>query len=218
MMVRVAALGVVALLLVWRTGCSDGNRRVASGEAGTSSGISDDFQQLAANRAAEVPGAPLTDLPATFTDQDGRTRHLAELRGRPWVASAIYTRCVSVCPRIVEELHALEKERAWAADTSWRGVLFSLDPAFDRPPVLREFVAARGIDTARWTVLVPDSASLEPLARALGLLARDDPDGGIAHTAVFAMVGADGRIADRRVGLTLPSGGLAAAWKRRPAH
>ena len=30
MLFRVAALGVVALLLVWRTGCSNGSRRVAS--------------------------------------------------------------------------------------------------------------------------------------------------------------------------------------------
>lgn len=224
MAISLAVFGVLAALLAWRTGCG-GERRAASGvpsgvesgEAGQSSGIAEDLQQRAANRAGEVPETPLTDLAVTFEDQDGRVRRLSEFRGRQWVASAIYTRCVTVCPRIVEELRALEKDPMWAADTSWKGVLFSLDPAFDRPPVLRAFAAAHGLDPARWTLLVPDSASLGPTVRALGLLARDDPGGGIAHTAVFTMVGADGRIADRRVGFILPAGGLALAWRRHPS-
>jgi protein SCO1/2 len=218
MAIWLAVTGVIALLLVWRAGCVDGDRRVASGAAGTSSGYSEDAQERTANRAAEIPGSSLVDLPATFVDQDGHERHLAEFRGRLWVASAIYTRCVTVCPRVVEELRELERSHEWAADTSWHGVLFSLDPTYDQPSVLRAFAATRRLDDARWTLLVPDSASLEPLARALGLLAEADPAGGIAHTAVFALVGRDGRIADRRVGIALPRGGLAVAWQRPSAH
>ena len=127
------------------------------------------------------------------------------------MASAIYTRCVTVCPRVVEELRALD--RAWSADTSCRFVLFSLDPAHDRPEALRAFAEARGLQSPRWTLLVPDSATLGPLAQALGLLARSDPAGGIAHTAVYARVGRDGAILDRRVGVSLPRGGLAELWK-----
>jgi len=219
-----AAIGALAVFLAWRAGCGDRGHgaltgsEVASGIAGTSSGEVRDLQARAANRAAEVPGSPITDLPGTFTDQDGRARHLSELRGRRWITSAVYTRCVTVCPRVVEELRGLEKDPAWAADTSWKGVLFSLDPAYDQPSVLRAFAAARGLDRARWTLLAPDSASLGPLTRALGLLSRNDPEGGIAHTAVFATVGADGRITDRRVGFELPAGGLAALWKRPPVQ
>jgi protein SCO1/2 len=208
-MIRLAAIGVLALVLVWRMGCADPN--VQRGEAGLSSGTID-TQELAADMAAPLPEGSLTDLAGTFHDQDGRERRLAEFRGRPFVASAVYTRCVTVCPRVVEELSRLE--RAWRADTSWRGVLFSLDPAYDRPEVLRAFAAEHGLSPARWTLLVPDSASLAPLAQALGLLVTPDPAGGIAHTAVFAKVGADGRITDRRTGVSLPQGGLAAAWKR----
>jgi protein SCO1 len=209
---RLAALGVLALVLAWRLGCSGpiGER----GEAGLSSGTID-TQELAADLAAPVPAGSLTDLAGTFHDQDGRARTLAEFRGRPWVTSAVYTRCVTVCPRVVEDLRQLE--RAWRADTSWRGVLFSLDPAYDSPEVLRAFAAERGLSPARWTLLVPDSATLVPLARALGLLVTPDPEAGIAHTAVFAQVGADGRILDRRTGLSLPKGRLAKAWKRPAA-
>lgn len=211
---RLLLMGALALLIVWRFGCADGN--VEHGEAGSSSGYAPDAQESAAGAAGAMSGGSLVDVPGTFHDQDGVAHRLADFRGRPLVASAIYTRCVTVCPRVIEELRALEQ--AWRADTTWRGLLFSLDPLYDRPEILRAFAAARGLSSARWTLLVPDSAALDTLASRLGLLARDDPAGGIAHTAVFARVDESGRITDRRTGLSLPKGGLAAAWKRPAAH
>ena len=206
--IRLALMGVLALLLVWRTGCSEGRER---GSAGVSSGGMGDGEEVAASVAAPVPGGSLTDVVGEFVDAQGRPATLADFRGRRWVASAIYTRCGTVCPRVVNDLRLLEQ--AWRADTTWGIVLFSLDPAHDRPEVLRAFAEARGLAAPRWTLVVPDSATLEPLARTLGLIARPDAAGGIAHSAVFAYVDADGRILDRRVGLSLPKGGLAQVWK-----
>ena len=214
MAIRLALMGVLALVLVWYAGLSDrgSGARIERGSAGLSSGGMSDGEHEAAGEALPVPGGSLADVPGEFLDADGHSRRLHTLRGRRWVASAIYTRCATVCPRVVEDLRALE--RAWAADTTWGIVLFSLDPAHDRPQVLRAFAAARGLAAPRWTLVVPDSAALEQLARTLGLIARADAAGGIAHSAVFAYVDADGRILDRRVGLSLPRGGLARAWRR----
>ena len=41
-----------------------------------------------------------------------------------------------------------------------RYVLFSLDPAYDTPRVLRAFAAAHALPAPRWTLLRPDTASL----------------------------------------------------------
>jgi protein SCO1 len=207
---RFLLLATIVLIFVGPVGCSGGN--VEHGEAGSSSGYAPDAQELAAGEASAMAGGSLADVPGTFTDQDGATHRLSDFRGRPLVASAIYTRCVTVCPRVVEELRALE--HAWRADTTWHGVLFSLDPTYDRPPILHAFAAERGLSPSRWTLLVPDSAALDTLARTLGLFARDDPSGGIAHTALFARVDEAGQITDRRTGISLPRGGLAAVWKR----
>ncbi len=215
MAIRLALMGGLAVALVWRAGCagSPGGALLAErGTAGVSSGIAPDEQEVTASQTAPWSGGSLAAVEGTLLDASGRVRRLAEFRGAPWVASAIYTRCGTVCPRVVDELRMLE--RAWAADTTWRIVLFSLDPAHDRPEVLRTFAAERGLATPRWTLLVPDSAALLPLADALGLIARPDQAGGIAHTAVFAYVDAGGGIRDRRVGLRLPKGGLAQAWRR----
>ncbi len=215
MAIRLALMGVLAVALVWRAGCSgstDGEQRAERGTAGVSSGIAPDAQELAADQSAPQSGGSLVAIEATLLDASGRTRKLAEFRGAPWVASAIYTRCGTVCPRVVAELRTLE--RAWDADTTWRIVLFSLDPAHDRPEVLRAFAKEQGLSSPRWTLLVPDSSGLDSLASALGLIARPDQAGGIAHSAVFAYVDADGNILDRRVGLALPKGGLAEVWRR----
>jgi len=36
----------------------------------------------------------------TLTDQDGREVHAADLAGKVWVASFIFTRCGGPCPRV----------------------------------------------------------------------------------------------------------------------
>ena len=117
MAVRLAVMGVLAVLLVWRAGCAgDGSSPVEHGSAGESSVTTPGVQEGAASEAASPSGGSLTALGGTFLDSDGHARRLAEFRGRAWVASAIYTRCVMVCPRVVEEMLALD--RAWSADTS----------------------------------------------------------------------------------------------------
>ena len=56
--------------------------------------------------AGDTTGS-LFELAFPLTDQDGRTRHLAEFRGEPFIASMIYTNCTSVCPRVTADLQRL---------------------------------------------------------------------------------------------------------------
>ena len=94
-----------------------------------------------------------------------------------------------------------------------RFVLFSLDPAHDTPRALTAFARAHALSPPRWTLLRPDSASLNAIARALGLALAAAPDGGIAHTAVIAIVDSSGHVRERRLGLEPDAAALAAAWR-----
>ena len=213
LVVRLALMLGLAAMLAVRMGCTHGLglRSFARGAAGASSGEDGGEEQRAAGAAPAVTGAQLTALSGRLTDASGRARTLAEFQGRPFVTSLVYTRCVTVCPRVVAELQRFEREAG--GGTPPRFVLISLDPAHDTPEALRAFATLHALDSTHWTLLTPEPALLPPLASALGVAWRAGPDGGIAHSAVIAMVDRAGHVQDRRVGLSSAPGKLVAAWR-----
>jgi cytochrome oxidase Cu insertion factor (SCO1/SenC/PrrC family) len=183
---------------------------VERGPAGLAS--SNGSEERAAGEGVQPADAALTSIAGTFTDQDGHPRVLAGFRGAPFVASAIYTRCPTVCPRTLAALQRLE--RSLPVGDVPRFVVFSLDPAYDTPRVLRAFMGAHALSAPRWTLLRPDTASLPAVVRALGLAYSAEAGGGIAHTAVIAIVDSSGHVSERQLGLDQDAGALLAAWRR----
>ena len=212
--IRVVLMLAAVAFLVWyvlSNERSSGPHGVERGSAGLSSS-SGGSEESAARVGLEPADAPLTSIPGTFIDSDGHARALSSFRGVPFVASAIYTRCPSVCPLTVAALRKLE--RSLPVGDAPRFVLFSLDPAYDTPPVLRAFAASHALSIPRWTLLRPDTASLPVIARALGLAYAAGPGGGIEHTAVIAVVDSSGHVRERQVGLEQDPAALLAAWRQ----
>lgn len=150
--------------------------------------------------AGDTTGS-LFELTFPLTDQAGRTRHLAEFRGEPFIASMIYTNCTSVCPRVTADLQRLEAALPPATRAQMRFVLFSLDPARDTPAALDSFATAHHLDRARWTLLAAGPDDMRTLAAVLGVRFRPDEGGEIAHSAVVAVVDGEGVIRHRQVGI-----------------
>ena len=103
---RRAALGALLTVL---GACSPGDRAA----------------DRAANQApadAALSQGSLFELAVPLTDGEGRTRHMTDLGGAPFVASMIYTSCTSVCPRIIADLQALERERCPTASAPGRAL------------------------------------------------------------------------------------------------
>ncbi len=162
--------------------------------------------------AANQDSAPsLFELTFPLTDSDGRTRHLDELRGRPFVASMVYTSCTSVCPRITADLQRLERALPGDVRERTRFVLFSLDPERDTPAALRAFARDHGLDSTRWTLLAAGPDDMRTLAAVLDVRFRPDPGGEIAHSAVIVVAGGDGVIRHRQAGLGTGDSTLVAA-------
>jgi len=213
-LIRLAAAATVVVLVLFAVGRIE-RRGILPGErgpAGPSSGengAGPDAREIQAAREALPPGGlPLVAVPGAFTDAAGRVRRLSELRGEPFLASVLYTRCPTVCPRVIAELKRLERSAEEGLPT--RFVLFSLDPAHDTPEVLRAFAEVHALNPETWTLLTPEPGALEPLTRALGVASGPDAAGGIAHSAVIAVVDGEGRVRRRHVGLGSPAAALAA--------
>jgi protein SCO1/2 len=152
-----------------------------------------------APRTVLVPGDAVAD--ATFTDQDGRIRRLADWRGQVLAVTFIYTRCPipNFCPlmdRHFQTAAAAIRQDAGLRDRV-RLLSVSFDPAHDTPAVLAAHAKQLQADPALWTFLTGEPASVDRFAARFGVsVIREDASANeIVHSLGTAVIGADGRLA-----------------------
>ena len=135
-----------------------------------------------------VPDAP-------FVDQDGRPFRFSALRGENVVLSFIYTRCqdARMCPLISAKFHALQSA---VSRRSFHLVEVTLDPTYDRPPVLARYAKTFEANRSRWTLAVGDADETLDFAARFGIVTFPDPNVGIIHSENTVLIGADGRIGE----------------------
>ncbi len=96
----------------------------------------------------------LFDAPAfQLIDQQGKKFSNADLRGKPWISQFIFTTCQSICPMMMAKMAALQQK----LDPRVMLISFSVDPDYDRPPVLLAKAKSLGAENDRWHFLTnPD--------------------------------------------------------------
>ena len=136
-------------------------------------------------------GDTVPDTP--FLDQSGKPFRFSQLRGNDAVLSFIYTRCADarMCPLISGKFGQLQRSMG---NRSLHLVEVTLDPAFDRPPVLARYARAYGADPTRWSLVVGDAEPTLNFAAQFGITAFPDPDSGIIHAENTVIVDRQGRI------------------------
>jgi protein SCO1/2 len=112
----------------------------------TSSESTRSLQESARETQSDDLG-PVADF--SLTERNGQTVRLADLRGKVWVASFLFTRCCTGCPRISADLLELQKNLPEGTVI----VSFSVDPDHDTPPVLKAYADTLGADPKRWLFL-----------------------------------------------------------------
>lgn len=131
----------------------------------------------------------------TLTDRSGKPVHKSDLLGGYWVASFIFTRCVTSCPKAVTQLTHLQE----TLPDDVRLVSFSVDPEYDSPEVLAEYADKVGADVGRWLFLTGEKTEVYRSIRQGFLLAVQENDGDkpgweVTHSPRFALVDPKGRI------------------------
>jgi protein SCO1/2 len=153
----------------------------------------------AARAGREEAPLPVLGRVADFAlvDQTRAPVSRETLAGEPWVASFLFTRCTTVCPRLAERLRAVQALARQHDDATL--VTFSVDPEHDGPDVLRSYAEGFGANAARWKFLSGSAASIEEIARSLAVpVSREAsvtaPDLGIMHSGHLILVDREGRI------------------------
>ena len=95
-------------------------------------------------KAVDITGAEYARS-LSLQDPDGRTRTLADFKGKVVVVFFGYTQCPDVCPATMAEL--AEVKRSLGADGARvQGLFVTIDPARDSAELLKAYVANFGPD------------------------------------------------------------------------
>jgi len=145
-------------------------------------------------------GERAPDLP--LINQDGKTIHLSDFRGKALLITFIYTRCPmpAFCPRLSSQFAKIHEHLAKTpADCDKTHLLtISFDPKYDTAPVLRRYGLAYLDNDAsgfsHWDFASTNAADLRKLAEAFGLTYIEE-DNQISHSMDIVLLTPDGLVA-----------------------
>jgi len=148
-----------------------------------------------------VPRPPpvLATLPGfQLTDQDGRPFGSADLAGRVWVASFIFTRCETVCPRITGQMARIQA-RTRNLEPALHLVSFSVDPEHDTPARLAAYARAHRASPRMWTFLTGPADAVQAtvekgLRVSMGREPGDPSPAAISHGTHLVLIDGAARI------------------------
>lgn len=134
-----------------------------------------------------------------LTERSGRALSPADTADRVWIASFIFTRCPSSCPRISAQMKGLQ---AKLSGTGVQLASLSVDPDHDTPEVLRTYARNLGADPERWWFLTGPKADIHRLIlEGFRVPVRESTEADraagaedVAHSAKLALVDRGNRI------------------------
>ena len=132
-----------------------------------------------------ISGTSLYNLESSWRDQQGRERSLADIPGNVRVLAMIFTHCEYACPRMLEDLKAIESRLE--PDTDVGFVLASFDTERDGPDALAAYARANDLAPEKWQLLHGSANAVRELAAALGVMYKLTPSGGFSHSNVITI-------------------------------
>lgn len=147
------------------------------------------------------PPPVLWRLPAySLTAAGGPSFGSADLAGKIYVTSFLFTRCAAICPQLTRSMAELQQRYDQAGLEQIQLISISVDPLHDTPEVLRQYAVEHGLDPRRWKLLTGDPARIRELVEK-GFKApigdAQTTDGGlvdIAHSGKFILVDGTGAV------------------------
>ncbi len=145
-------------------------------------------------------GEHVPDLP--LVNQDGRTIHLDDFKGKALLVTFVYTRCPlpNFCPRLSSQFAKIHDDLAKTPDNYRRTHLLTItfDPKYDTAPVLRKYGLAY-LDNdpsgfGYWDFTFTTPTDLRKLADAFGLIYIEQ-DNQISHSMNIVLIAPDGTVA-----------------------
>lgn len=142
------------------------------------------------------PARKLPDF--KFAECMGGTVSLDDLKGRPWVASFVFTRCASTCPIITASVMKLHNQ-VIDKNPDVVMVTITVDPKFDTAEIMKTYSETFQPNRDRWKFLTGDQQEIyELVVNGFGMYVKENlgkmrlPGFEVAHTNRVILVNKEG--------------------------
>jgi protein SCO1/2 len=145
------------------------------------------------SRLAVIQNAPEFSL----TDQAGEKFSSANLRGKVWLVSFVFTTCNGSCPATTHRMEQIQealKDKGHLKDGKVRLLSITLDPARDSPEVLRGYMKLYDADPASWSFVTGKPDEVNKVIAAWGMWAKPAANGQFDHPSRIFLVDPKGRV------------------------
>ena len=149
-------------------------------------------------------GDAMTDY--TFTNEFGKPVRLADMKGKAYAFTFIFTRCPlpMYCPRLSDNFKNVAARLAAQADApvNWHLFSISFDVEHDSPAVLQNYAKRYNYDPARWSFLTGKVIDIDAITEQFGLyFARTEGNNFVFdHNMRLVIVDAAGKVQSVIVG------------------
>ncbi|MGA0317487.1 MAG: SCO family protein [Flavobacteriaceae bacterium] len=127
--------------------------------------------------------------PFSLTNQNGKTVTERDYLDKIYVADFFFTTCPTICPKMTENMGALQKE--FLADPQVKFISYSVTPQIDTVAQLKKYALEKGVVDSKWNLVTGDKKEIYTLARKSYLAVKEQGDGGpydMIHTENFILV------------------------------
>jgi protein SCO1/2 len=142
-----------------------------------------------------VSGQIAVGGPYALTDQNGHSRSSTDFRGKYQLIYFGYTFCPDVCPTTLAMI-AAAMDKLGASQDRIVPIFITIDPARDKPPILKQYLAAFG---PRFVGLTGTADQIARVEKEFRVFAKKQPlkNGtyGMDHSSVIYLMGPDGKLA-----------------------
>ncbi|MFZ0743245.1 MAG: SCO family protein [Terracidiphilus sp.] len=148
-----------------------------------------------------APGDVVPDF--ALRNEDGRTIHLRQFRGKELLITFIYTRCPlpNFCPLVTHNFAVIDKQLAASPALYGKTHLLcvSFDPEHDTPERLKaygtEYIGSDSKSAfAHWDFAVPQKTVLAEMAKYFDVGITYGTDDTITHTLSTTLIGRNGKV------------------------
>ena len=137
-----------------------------------------------------------------LVNEDGKTIHLSQFKGRVVLLTFIYTRCPlqDYCPRMNKNFaqidQALASDKKLYSETHLLSISF--DPKFDTPAILKSYggiyTGGKAATFAHWDFAAPSESDLPALEQFFDVGVTPGDAGTLTHSLSTALIGKDGKV------------------------